>query len=528
MAISGIYKNILFVVCLFEILASTAATAQKIPDISDLARWVVPYPQAHQLEFMESSIGLTVPQWDGGRSEIEFADLNLDGNLDIVTIGDHGSPYINTDMHGVSVWFGDGTGRWLTHQEGYFGYGGIDVGDVNNDGFPDVGYGMHHNYSNTDFGDQLMEVALGDGTGTLWTPWDDNLGLHGQSWGMFSTEFADIDCDGWLDLGSVSFGSGNGIHVYRNNHDGIWEWYFAASGGNSNMELTSGDVNNDGYPDFAAAIQNGTIWMNNQKDGFYLADTNLPPSGAMGRAGTDLGDVNGDGYDDLSFVNTNGGLEVWIWDNPNQQWQDFSGTLPDSGNASATQLVDMNIDGKLDLVAFGNARLVVFLGDNEGNWKFENTFNVDNPGNYAALRIADADHNGYPDLGIVSEKKVGGIFSYRNQLQFFKETSIPKTLWINIIKPSRQHILRQGSVLFIEWVAAVPTQYENISVTLEISLDGANGPWLPVADNLLNNGKYQLNINTPRDSNNCFIKAIINADQNTSIDIHGPLTIVAK
>ena len=43
------------------------------------------------------------------------------------------------------------------------GDGGIAVGDVNNDGHKDVGYGVHHNYSGTAWGDQLNEVVLGDG-----------------------------------------------------------------------------------------------------------------------------------------------------------------------------------------------------------------------------------------------------------------------------------------------------------------------------------------------------------------------------
>ena len=154
---------------------------------------------------------------------MRFADINQNGHLDIVTIGDHGSPNVNANEHGVTVFFGNGTGsNWSLFQNGSFGYGGCAVGDINNDGKQDIAYSMHHNYSTSDLGDQLIEAALGDGTGMNWTPWDDGLATNGESYGMFGTDLGDVDNDGWLDIGSNSFGAGQGIHIYRNNHNGTW------------------------------------------------------------------------------------------------------------------------------------------------------------------------------------------------------------------------------------------------------------------------------------------------------------------
>ncbi|GAB4162678.1 MAG: hypothetical protein Fur0021_37150 [Candidatus Promineifilaceae bacterium] len=467
---------VFFLLCGLLVVAargeSDAGTGQALPTVS----------------YVESSAGLNVPQLESGRTELELGDVNADGHLDIVSIGDHGSPFINSGQHGVMVWFGDGQGSWSVFQNGDFGYGGVALGDVNNDGHMDVGYGMHHNYADTDFGDQLIEVALGDGTGQNWTPWDDGLATNGETYGMFGTDFADVDNDGDLDLASISFGCCAGLHVYLNQGNGAWAQSFGFVGGNANMDLVFGDVNGDGLADLAAGSQNGTVYLGDGAGGFALADGNLPPGGALGRYGLDLGDVNGDGRDDLSFCNSSGGIEVWRWAAAGV-WQELSGNLPAAAWCEATQLQDMNGDGMGDVIAAGASHVVVWLGDNSGGWTPAASFTTPQPGYIEAFRVGgDADHNGLPDIALVSEE--GNWPNERNHLRFYKEASLPAALSIAPVSPRGGETFYAGSARLLDWVSGVPGQAAS-TVTIELSLTGPAGPWLPLADNLPNNGRYQ-------------------------------------
>jgi len=437
--------------------------------------------------YVEASQGLGNPYMEGGDTEIEMADMDGDGNLDLVSVGDHGSPFINTPQHGVMIWFGDGNCNWSVVQNGDFGYGGVAVGDVDNDGIMDVGYGIHHNYSSTDLGDQVLEVALGDGTGLFWFPWDDGLGQNGQTWGMFGTDFADINCDGYLDIGSNSFGSGDGVHVHINNTDGSWTQSFGWIGGNSTMEFTFGDVNNDGFADFAVGNQMGTVYINDATGNFISADGNLPTS-SYALDGTDLGDIDNDGMDELSMCNISGGLEVWKW-SPGNVWTNLSSGLPLSGNYGATEIIDMDMDGFADLASFAKGSVAIWKGDGSGVWTQVASFTLPPQGYVQSFRVdGDVDHNGYPDIALVCEE--GSWPSYQNHFHFFKEASAADSLSITPFKPGPFRFWHINSVRIIRWISEVPAG-DFSWVKLEVSTTDSTGPWIEIVDSVPNNGHYQ-------------------------------------
>ncbi len=210
-------------------------------------------------------------------------------------------------------------------------------------------------------------MALGDGSGTVWTPWDDGLATNGETYGMFGTDLADVDGDGDLDVASNSFGCCAGVHVYLNQGDGTWLQCFGFVGGNSTQDLAFADVNGDGSPDLVVAHQQQTVYLGDGAGGFAPADANLPAGGLVGRRGPSAGDMDGDGDDDLAFVTGSGGVAVWRWNGPGS-WVSASTGLPAAGSYESTQLFDMDLDGAVDLLAFGNGTLTLWRGDGNGLW----------------------------------------------------------------------------------------------------------------------------------------------------------------
>ncbi len=466
--------------------------------------------------------GSQFPQWDGGDTELEFADMNGDGHVDLISIGDHGSPGIGTTQHGIMVYFTDGAGGWSIHQEGNFGYGGVAAGDVNGDGLMDVGYGMHHDYSSTDFGDQLIEAALGDGTGTSWTPWDDGLATNGEDWGMAATDFADFDNDGDLDLVSNSFGCCNGVHVYRNNGDGTWTQTFASGTGNATCHVCTGDVNGDGRADIAASFQYGCVYLGDGAGGFVAADTGLPAIGSLGLPGVALGDIDADGCQDLAFV-LSGRVQVYAW--RTDHWESASAGLPTTTIYAAAQLCDLDSDGDVDLAAMGSGTCSIWVRDGGGNWTAAGGFAAPASNNTQAFRVGgDIDHNGCPDVALVQEQ--GSWPSYRNYLHVFKESSAPTVRFVRTRFPRGHETFYLGSVQTIRWSAArIGTS--PAAIALDVSYGGPSGPWHPIAASVLDNGHHQWTVAGPVTSSAYLRITLTQAGQSAS-DITGPFTLLSS
>ncbi len=456
------------------------------------------------------SAGLELPLKEEGKTELEVGDVNGDGRLDLVSVGDHGNPNFNSDEHGLMVWLGDGAGGWTVSQTGSFGYGGCALGDLDRDGHLDVAWGLHHNYG-SGMGSRLISAARGDGTGSNWTDWGQGLATNGEDWGMFATALADFDGDGRLDLVSESFGGTNGLQLYRNRGDGTWNPAWALTGGTVQYTIEACDLNGDGYADIASTRSGSTVLLGDGTFGFATAMAGLP-SGTI--RCVDAGDMNGDGRDEIVFGLASAGLRCCRYDPGTESWQDASSGLPVSGAFTMAQLGDINGDGNLDVAGYAAPAGSIYLGDGLGHWTADATWTMPSPGDYSALRVdGDFDHDGREDIFVQATQS--GFPFYRNQLRAYSAWQPPSALAARVVAPRGGEVLRLGSIRDIRWVTAVPQVLGQASIAIRLSVSGPGGPWTPLAAGLPDNGRYEWQVDAPGPSTQCRLEITATAGGET-------------
>ncbi|MFH2000929.1 MAG: VCBS repeat-containing protein [Planctomycetota bacterium] len=484
-----ISRNILLYLILVSLChsLSTEAAEVKPDDAITVKSQNNTAPFSSRLTLIDKSTGLSTPDKEEGNTEYEFADINGDGHLDLISVGDHGSPNINSSQHGIMVWLNNGAGTWTVHQSGNFGYGGCAIGDLDLDGHMDVAWGVHHNMGSAGFGDKLMGAARGDGTGSSWDPWGAGLADNGETWGMFATALADFDVDGLLDVVSQSFGGSNGLGLYKNNGNGAWTQAWSLIGGSVGFTLEACDINADGYPDILSTRSGTNILLGDGSFGFTVNNNGLP-AGTI--RGIHNGDMDLDGAEDIVFALDSLGVRCYTFEAGTGTWVSASMGLPTSGFYDLTQFGDFNNDGWLDIVVYSSPTGRIYLGDGSGNWTQDASWTMPAPGEASALRVdGDMDHDGREDIAVVASKS--GFPFYRNQLRVYSPWQAPVELSARVTSPHGGETFRVGSIREIRWLAAVPSSQGQATVDIRLSHNSAAGPWTEVASGLPDNGRYQ-------------------------------------
>ena len=280
----------------------------------------------------------------------ESADIAYNGHLDVADVDGDGWPDVAVSYLGTGSSFGpiarvylnnngvlSSTPDWTANIVG--NAFGVDFGDMNNDGRPDLAVATGWSYNSYHYHTYVyLNIDGSYGSSASWQSVDQNI-YQGVLW-------VDADDDGWLDLAAI--GDSCQTQIYRN-IGGVLEttasWYTTDSANQDGIMLTAGDVTGDGIRDLFATdnIQLSGDGLFKQytglSTGFFETTHSWSYYGGYGSA-VALVDANGDSTLDLA-------TGAW-WDNTNLFLNQGTGlsTTPTWSSAYET-VVEKIVFGKI-------------------------------------------------------------------------------------------------------------------------------------------------------------------------------------
>lgn len=365
---------------------------------------------------------ITYPSGGDNAVSIAVADINGDGNLDVVV-----SNYFACDScitnGAVGVLLGNGDGTFqaaLAFDSGGSGTSGIAVADMNGDGHLDIVVAntcAAGTFCDGNSNTGSVAVLLGNGDGTFQPAKVYSSGSQQSRY----LALGDFNRDGKIDAVVADGCGGCGLKnfsVLLGDGQGGFQSPQTYNLGAEPVGITAGDVNGDGKLDLVMGLQgaagqpNSIIVLLGRGDGTFSNPRPLSPAGSFPW----LTDLNGDGKLDLVVAAacsnvkcTIGGVGVLLGngDGTFQPMQVYS-----SGGYVTNFVVtaDINRDGLQDVLVDNYSGTVgALLGNGTGSLARVHLYDPGQGGPFS-MAIGDVNNDGKPDL-IVAIYELNNISS---------------------------------------------------------------------------------------------------------------------
>jgi hypothetical protein len=345
-----------------------------------------------------------------------FADVNNDGNVDMITGNDtyNLETYYDNGDRG-EVLLGDGTGKFTTlpnngiHEIGLNNPTGHSFLDYDKDGNLDVFMGTFFlDYAGNVWNHAYLFKGNGDGTFTDVTT---ASGIDTKLEPLYGCQVTDWNNDGWPDILTSPYCRTSGT-LWKNNGDGTFTDVSTSAGYNTrfmqgdngqtlcNWTAAPEDFDNDGDIDLMLALVHGgndaneghsTIVINEGADSSYHLHWELnrvtwdaPKSTHHGDYDISWFDFDNDGLEDMSLMQGHympATDRLYMFQqNPNNTFTDVTSELGFIGgpedtiykSTHATEPIDYDLDGDDDLIYSKDAVMYTYLLRNEvgnlNNW----------------------------------------------------------------------------------------------------------------------------------------------------------------
>jgi hypothetical protein len=342
---------------------------------------------------------------------VAIGDLDRDGLLDVVSLSESDesvailmadAPDSPPDLVGLRYTCASGPCSFRTG----FRPVGVDLGDVNADGFLDVVTAGLTEDASAQNQEGFVSIHLGLGNGTFRGPRQYYVKVN-----PVALDVADADGDGDLDI-TYTGGFNQGVSFLSNHGDGTFDSAPAKIGAaGRDVRVVHLNPTDDAWPD-VVALRSGsaTIEVHWGQGPLGQLQFETKTYGSLGASSNnmDLADVDADGDLDVIFttVETDVDDRLRIFrQNSGLSYQDANRFILDSpffsaGDANFVRAADLDASGRADLVvAVSGDRVAVHMGKHDPvTYQFGGPYTFDVGDQPQQVAMGDLDGSGEPDV----------------------------------------------------------------------------------------------------------------------------------